>query len=40
MVGSLVGNNVTGKFSSNRGDLMAAEDFEDEGGVAEVRYDH
>ena len=27
-------------FSGIRGDLMAAEDFEDEGGVVRVRHDH
>ena len=49
MVGLLAGYNVTGKvglksspenFSDSRGDLRAAEDSEDEGGVVGVRYDH
>ena len=40
MVGSPAGNNVAENFSSSRGDMMAAKDFKDEGGVVEVRYDH
>ena len=49
MVGSLVRNNVAGKvgrksspekFSNSRGDLMAAEDSKDEGGMVGLRYDH
>ena len=28
------------KFSGSQGDLMAVEDFVDEGGVDRVRYDH
>ena len=49
MVGLLAGYNVTGKvglksspenFSDSQGDLMAAKDSEDEGGVVRVRYDH
>ena len=49
MAGSPAENSVARKvsqkrslknFSSNRGDLMAAEDSKDEGGVVGVRYDH
>ena len=45
MVGLLAINYAAGEvrrnfFSSSRGDLMAAEDSEDEGGVVGVRYDH
>ena len=35
MVGSQA-RNITRKFSSSQGDLMVAEAFEDEGGVAGV----
>ena len=49
MVGSLVRNSVAKKvarksspenFSDSRGDLIAAKDSKDEGGVVGVRYDH
>ena len=40
-LGSLAGDGeVVGKFSGSQGDLMAVEDFVDEGGVDRVRYDH
>ena len=49
MVGSPVRNSVARKvgrksspenFSNSRGDLIAAKDSKDEGGVVGVQYDH